>query len=199
MEKDIVTELDKKSLTPADGQALAEKAPALLRQQFSQFPDAAEQTDKAFGGVGRNIRITGVGVGAVLGVASFTKFIPGKWKWVTGTTAVASGALGLMVGHKMDAMAKAFNYSFPAVKNAILKYADDIENNETIREQLADYLVGNITRGELATKNLDELVGSKAMSFGENAKYLDLKSAIDNSIPKDLFRNSNKAGCAISR
>lgn len=166
-------------LTPTEAQTWAQKVPALLRQHFAAGPDAANQVDT--GPLNGNLfKVLGISVGAILGISTLTKWVPAQWKWLSGAAAIGSIAAGFHYGHVADKSVSAVKYAIPEMKKAILAYADAIESNSALREQLATHLAAHVTAKETSFRPLEFAVLGKAMEFGRTTSYLDTESISNN-------------------
>lgn len=187
-------------LTLSEAKMWAEKTPQLLRQYMAELPDTHKDVDKETAQLGASYKVTGIGLGAVLAAASFTKYIPGNWKWAARGAGLGSGALGLYVGDKADQVVKTVSYTIPIFKEAVLKYANAIESDTALKQQLADYYVQNITAQETHDRPVESLIAGKAILFGQAISYLDIKSiAQETTHALKCDQNPYIPGCSPSR
>lgn len=153
-------------LTANDARSWAHRVPALLRREFERLPDAADQVDTGPIKDGKPFRAIGIGIGAILAISTFAKFVPRKMKWVTAAGAVAASAAGLYYGREADRCLSAVGHAIPAVKEAVLAYAHQIEMDADLREKLARHLASCITAQDTSFRPLEFAVIGKAIEFG---------------------------------
>jgi len=147
-------------ITPAEAQFWqdwANKAPALIRAKVSENIDPVD-------GRVNNFKMLSFGLGALLGAASFTKYIPGKWKIASGAGTAGALAFGAFAGQ----ISGGIQHS----KAHFMSYADTLEQNPALKQQLANYLSNNVTAAQAA--DIDMAVFSKAMQFGLQNKLLQI-------------------------
>jgi hypothetical protein len=144
----------------------AAKTPALLRAQNEEIPDKLKERPNPF-------RMTGLGVGAVLGILSFTKLVPGKWKWVSAAGAFGAASAGLYLGAKTDMVQDAFEQSLPMVKKSIGEYADALDRDANLRQALAGYLSSNISAADIQSRGIEAAVIDRAVEFARATPYMD--------------------------
>lgn len=147
----------------------AQKSPDLLRKEFGSALDG----DTIFSG--RNI---GFSLGVVLAGASFTKYIPGKWKILSGIGAAGSLLAGWAVS-EVERVVK------PAIK-AQKAFIEELGKNPELQEELANYLAKNVTADAIRKDGLERAVINQAGGFGLTtpyfkqhapSKYLDVANA----------------------
>lgn len=169
-----VTEPTTAELAPYKGGAISEaemktwnewadKTPNLLRAQLNAIPEPT--------GGGLMAPLISVGLGAALTVASFTSYIPGKWKIASGLGAVGAGALGLYLGSQAGDPAGCVP---PEIKKPFLDYADALDRDPNLRRQLADYLAAHMTDDAVEGRPIEVAVMEKSIEFGRSAPYLDM-------------------------
>lgn len=130
-------------------------------------------------------------------MSTFTKWIPGKWKLLTGAGAVGAVAAGLHCGNETDKVLRVFEYALPEMKKAFLKYADAIESDAALREQLATYLSDKVTAKETSFRPLESAVLGKAVEFGRSTSHLNI-NAKDVHHTQRRTENPNRSDCPVA-
>jgi hypothetical protein len=147
-------------ISPAEAkfwQEWAAKAPHLVRSQLSESLDKVTSALTPY-------KVGGVALGAVLGGATFTKHVPGKWKILSGLSSAASLAFAAFMGSMQSASGEA--------EAMFLRYADALERNPALQQKLASYLSATVTAENLQSEALEKVVLSKALEFGLHTPYL---------------------------
>ncbi|MDX2072771.1 MAG: hypothetical protein SFX19_00205 [Alphaproteobacteria bacterium] len=138
-------------------QEQAARAPSLLRQKLDQNFDKAMSAFTAY-------KVGGVALGGALGVATFTKAIPGRWKWASGVASALSLGFGLLMGGVQ-------NVSRP-MKQGLLNYADALEKSPELQQKLADFLSSTVTAEQIQHGGLEAVVHDRAIDFVMHTPYL---------------------------
>lgn len=101
----------------------ADKAPAILRAEMPQKVAKSENTMRSYA-------FGGVGLGAVLGLAAFSKHVSKDMKTPLGVAAIGSAGIGLWTHCSQ------YDYA-NRVGNGVIKFADQLEKTPELREELA--------------------------------------------------------------
>ena len=143
-------------ISPAEAkfwQEWAEKAPVLLRTAGVSVVNDVHK-DMAF------YKIGGIALGAALGGASFTNYIQGKWKWAArGAAALALGASLLL-----DVSQGFSGFNEASMRN----FADALEKDPNLRNQLAISLSANITAEHIQEMGIEKAVLQTVLGFAAN-------------------------------
>jgi len=158
-------------ISPAEAkfwQEWADKMPALVRDNEQiMIGLKAEMTP---------YKTAMVAVGAALGVATFTKYVKGNWKWATGLSAVGAFA---SAAHS--------SYIQSGIKERIqsnLGYAEMLERDPRMREQLAQFLSTHVTADKIQRYGIEDAVVREGFMFQfEHRHYFNQQSA-GNSISR---------------
>ena len=145
-------------ISPAEArfwQEQAQKAPAALREMTATL----NRVNADF----RPYQVGGVAVGAILGGATFTKYVPGKWKWVSGIGAAASLLVGVLAGKVR---------SVNDANERYMQYADGLEKDPQLQQQLAQFLSAHVTADDIQRKGIENAVLEQVMMFGEQTPYM---------------------------
>lgn len=146
-------------ISPAEAkfwQEWADKTPALIRMGGEKLGQANSWMSSA--------QIAGVAMGAALTIASFTKQVPGKWKWASGLAA-ATSFTGAWAASQMK----------PALANeqqAFLNYADALEKSPELKAQLADFLGKTVNAEMIQMGGIGYAVGDQALAFGRQIQMI---------------------------
>lgn len=138
-------------------QEWADKMPALI-------PKQTEKNLANFDAEATPYKIAGVTMGAALSAATFTKLVPGKWKWASGAAALASFA-GAYLMHSIRANA------IP-IYRAIESYAQALGQRPELRQQLANALSVNVTAEKIQAMGLERAVVNEAINVGMEMERL---------------------------
>jgi hypothetical protein len=128
----------------------AAKAPALVRRNIAQINPPAFMAAGA----------AGVALGVVLGVASFSKKVPGKWKILTGGTAIGSalaGALGMGVANSLGVVSQRYR-----------EFADRLEASPELQKDLAAYLSSHIDAQTVGQNGIERAVMMQTSQFAHD-------------------------------
>jgi len=151
-------------ITPAEAQFWADwaaKAPALIRYSIAQNIDpVGAQFDTR-----KNL---GFAVGAAFGIAMLTKYVPGKWKLLSGAAAGASFGLGTMAGQISAGIRQS--------KAQFTNYADALEKEPALQQQLAHFLSATVSAENIQAYGIENAVFNQAMAFGAQTPYLQLNA-----------------------
>ena len=180
-----------KMITPEEARILAKQAPAILREQVDLLPK--EGTMKLVSPT--PFYVAGAAVGAVLAGATFSKYVKGGWKWVTGTLAAGAAAAGWSAGNTVNKVSAAMNCSLREAGKALLAYADALEKDPVLTEKLAVHLSHNVTAKDLdlavfmaneITKGQPEhnpvksMIAGQVVRFGQsNTQFLNVEILAD--------------------
>ena len=156
----------------------ADKAPQLIRKAMGEGPFGKMDDMPQFKSP---LSTPLIALGAVAAAATFTRFVPGKWKWVSGAGAVAGIGGGVYLGKKAGEMTNAFSESAQAAKKMSLDYVAALENNPQLRAQLADYLAATMNDAAIRQQqgSFEYAVISKAIEFGQKTPYLQMPEEKD--------------------
>ncbi len=150
-------------ISPAEArfwQEWADKVPGLMRTQVQGFSNK-------FNSILTPWKVGGVVLGTTLGVASFTKAVPGKWKWVSGGAAVASLTTSYV--------ASLFQRASMQVDKVRANYADTLERDPELRQKLADFLSSTVTADKIQDFGIEYAVLMQANAFGRLTQYLQIE------------------------
>jgi len=133
-------------ISPAEAkfwQEQAERAPALLRHFIQEDTGKLKSSMQIY-------KISGIALGAALGIASFTKYIPGKWKIASGLGAAASLLAGTMAGSTQKAS--------DDIQHMFISFADMLEKNPQARSSVASRLQQAVTADDIQQFGLDKAI-----------------------------------------
>ncbi len=139
-------------ISPAEAQYWldwANKAPSLLRSKAVEAIDKSDFYLKLGA-------ISGVTLGAISGIASFTKHVKGNWRWVTGLGSLAALAFG---GISWATQSKTGD-----AKNQIFQYAAALEQSPALKQQLANWFSASIT-ANMAQAGIEKAVMEQSLAF----------------------------------
>lgn len=143
----------------------AERAPALVRAGIEQVEYQAIQPYTP-------LKTALAAVGCLLGVASFTKYVPGKWKWISGLGSAGSLMGAVSIGSKNVLETHFLN-----------DYANCLEGDPALRKELAQYLSDHVTSDSIQSLGIEKVVAVNAMAF---IKDMLTKQAIYNSMQRSI-------------
>lgn len=149
-------------VSPAEAQFWQEwaaKAPHLVRGQLTQSLDKVMAALTPY-------KVGGVALGAVLGGATVTPYVPGKWKILSGLTAAASLGFGAFMGSMQSA--------YGETQAMFLRYAEALDRNPAMQRNLANYLSATVSAENLQSEMLDKVVLGKTLEFGMQTPYLSV-------------------------
>jgi hypothetical protein len=132
-------------ISPAEAKFWADwaaKAPGIIRGIMAK-------NDKDIKAAIMPYTIGGIAVGAVLGGASFTKHIPGKWKWLSGIASAGSFAVSYVFGLAQAESDK--------MQQLFLDYANALEKDPALQQQLANFLTSTVT-ADMAAGDMGNVV-----------------------------------------
>lgn len=132
-------------------QEWAAKAPGLIRVQSSE-------SIRQFQSAVTPYKVGGIGLGAALGIATFTKHIPGYWKILSGAVAGGALAFGLAVGSAQGAIGQ--------TEEIVKSYANALEKSPELREQLAHALSASVTAEQIQQVGIEKAVAQQAVAMG---------------------------------
>jgi hypothetical protein len=127
----------------------ADKASALLRESAVRDLSGTYQVAGAY-------KVSGVALGTALGLATFTKYVPSKWKWLSGAAAGASMAFGVASGVLQGRTSQ--------MQQRVLGYADALERDPAMKEQLANWLSSFVT-ADMAHAGIEKAVAEQAVAM----------------------------------
>jgi hypothetical protein len=157
------------AISPAEAKTWkewADRAPDLLRAQAGQDAPRASSP----------FSFPLIGLGALSGIATFTKWVPGKWKWLSGGVAAGAVGSGLYLGNKASNLNDAFAASSP-MRDTLLRNAGALEHNPALRQQFADYLSGSVSAQE--AQSPEATIVAKAVEFGKTLPHLQAVAGKD--------------------
>ncbi len=155
-------------ISPAEAkfwQEWAEKAPNLIRGKIGGFLDKMNTNVVPY-------KVGSVALGAALGGATLTKYVPGQWKWASGIGAAASLAAAMLMESVQVASGR--------TKQAFLDYADALERDPALKQRLAGLLSSTVTAENIQSKGLEHAVVARAMEFGSHMGYIQADNALNN-------------------
>lgn len=134
------------TISPAEAQfwhEQAEKAPQLLRAKIQEAnkeltPDLPLK------------KVVGIGLGAVLGAASFTERVPGYWKLLTGSGAIVAGFIGWEAWARQNRA--------QSVRADSVDYANRLERDPALTNMLANYLGTCVTADDIQERGLNAAI-----------------------------------------
>jgi len=133
-------------------QEQADKAAGIIRKESAALLDKHETRVSHY-------KYGTVAVGAALGAATFTGYVPGKWKWASGIA--SAGALAL----------SAVMFTAPSITDAgkrlYSEYAKMIDENPEMRKQLANYYSSTISADMVQELGIDKAVALKTVEYGK--------------------------------
>jgi len=140
----------------------AVRAPQLLR---AELEPAMEKLGSAL----MPYKIGGIGLGAALGAATFSKHVKGKWKYATGAAAVICAGFGSFI-HMAQKMAD------PAA-DAVFDNVNAVTTDPAKLEKLANYLSATVTAERIQELGLDKAVTYATMNFADQTRSFDTSGA----------------------
>ncbi len=158
--------LESRLLTIDQARNWTQEVPSLLRREFERQPDATDQIDIGPIKNGNPFRAIGIGVGAILAVSTFAKWMPRKFKWLSASGAITTSAVGFYCGREADRHLAAVRHAIPTLKRAVIAYSHKLETDDDLKEKLATYLTRNITAQDVSFRPLEYAVIGKAIEFG---------------------------------
>ncbi len=169
-------------MSPAETQfwqEWAEKAPALIRSNGIENLEKFQSSAGAY-------KMGSVALGAALGAATFTKYISGRWKYLSGSAAAAS----LIFASAMAGMQTIGNNT----KNRMLAYADALEHSPALQQQLAMHLSSSVT-ADIAASGIENAVLNQAAALALQPAQFQTNAA---SL-MDARSNSSSPNCVPCR
>lgn len=131
-------------------QEQAARAPQLIKTEIAPVTNN-------FSNALMPLKIGGIGLGAALGAATFTKHIKGKWKYASGAAAIASAGIGAFM-HLVQ-------QNGDTLFEGIVTRADMLANDSALRDKLAHYLSTNVKAEDIQSRGLDRAVADAALIF----------------------------------
>jgi hypothetical protein len=144
----------------------ADKASSLIRREINNIPDQPKDLPHVSSGYTGGM----VALGAVLGGLSFSRFIPGKWKWLSGAASVASLGGAVAINSRVNAANAEIESSAQMVavmKQGLSNYASVLDNDPATRAKLAQYFSDNITAQEITQHSLEAALLGKCAEFAQ--------------------------------
>lgn len=145
----------------------AQKSPALVRNADTQLAQEIPQGGKP------GLKAATIGLGVALGIASLTRAVPGRWKWVSGTAAVGSAALGIYADRQSKQAENKARSALPQLKESFASYAAALEQNPDLRKMLAEYLSNTVTAQEIQAFGIQDAVTARTLEFGFDTPYME--------------------------
>ena len=152
-------------ISPAEAkfwQEYADKMPSLVRDN--------EQIIMGFKDNLTPYKVAMTALGAALGLATFTKHVKGNWKWATGLSAAGAFASAARSAYIQSGMGERIQSN--------LAYAEELERDPKIRQQLAQFLSTHVTADKIQRYGLENAVVREGFMFqGENRHCFNQQSA----------------------
>ena len=128
----------------------ADKAPTIIRSEDAE-------SVRMFRSRMLPVVVGGVGLGAALGIASFTKYVHGYWKILTGVAAIGAFAGSMIVGNALNVVAK--------TSGPFEDFANVLEQRPELRRQLADTLSRTVTKEDIQKLGIEKAVTDRITEF----------------------------------
>lgn len=106
-------------------------------------------------------------IGCAIAALSFSKYVPGKWKILTGALAGASATHSIHLGDKyFNAMSSSADHAADHFNRVI----SILQESPCREKEFAEYLSSYVTAADLQKDDLDTVVIKKAFNFFGHAK-----------------------------
>lgn len=156
-------------ISPAEAkfwQEWAEKAWFYVKQQAVTLPVTGDDVPTR-----NNWRIIGVALGAAFAAASFSKYVPGKWKIATGGAAVGSALAGFAIGRSQDYFIDKIRTALPEQRKLLMDYGDRLQSDIALQKQFADYLERTVTKEDFQGRDMEDVMRVKVLEFGKSMGF----------------------------